>query len=216
MTGPLGAGPSRTAVFTARLVRDAQAAVFGGARDQSYAAAVQVGMRAIDVFSKIYDAPAVVRTRLLTVGIPRVIALTRGLKICVEAADSEQAVTTMPLSSRSRNHLGSIYIGALLVQAEITMATLVISLFRPPAFRVLVKKSEAEYHARAEGTVRARCAPDGDERDGLLALRALVNDKGEAWVTVLLESAADARPLASMRFLVAVKHNAEYSGIRLR
>ena len=163
-------------------------------------------MRALDVFSKIYDAPAFMRTRLLAVGLTRVIPLTRGLGIRIERADLTSAVTTMPLSRRSRNHLGSIYIGALLVQAELTMATLVINLCRPPRFRVLVKKSESSYHARAEGAVRARCAPEGDEQTPLAALAALIDDKGEAWVTVHMESVQDSRSIATMRFLVAVKH----------
>lgn len=168
-------------------------------------------MRAIDVFAMIYDAPPLVRTRLLSAGVPRVIPLTRGLQIRIEEADTVHAVTTMPFSGRSRNHVGSIYIGALVVQAEITMATLLINLCRPPAFRVLVKKNECEYHARATDRVRARCAPEGEERAALEVVRALVDDKGEAWVTVHMESASDARPIATMRFLIAAKHRSNES-----
>ena len=163
-------------------------------------------MNAIDVFARIYDLPPLVRTRLLSAGIPRVIPLASGLGIRVCDVDDVHAMSTMPFSRRSRNHVGSMYIGALLVHAEITMATLVVGRCRPPAFRVLVKRNEADYLARATGAVRAVCAPEGDERAALEACCALRAGKGEAWVTVHTTHVHDGAPICRVRFLVSVKH----------
>lgn len=163
-------------------------------------------MNAIDVFGRIYDAPDLVRLRALTWGIPKVLPIASGLKIKVREATLERAVTTMPLSWRSRNHIGSVYLGALMVQAEITMATLAYNMCRPPQFRILVKRNEAEYPARADGMVTATFEPTPEEREGLQAMRALRNDKGETWTTVRLES--EGKTAAIVRFLIAVKHKA--------
>lgn len=163
-------------------------------------------MNPIDVFGRIYDAPDVVRLRALSWGIPKVLPIAAGLKIRVREATLERAVTTMPLSWRSRNHVGSVYLGALMVQAEITMATLSYNLCRPPQYRILVKRNEAEFPARADGTVTATFAPDDEERAGLARMRALHNDKGETWTTVKLES--EGKTAAIVRFLISVKHKA--------
>ncbi len=163
-------------------------------------------MNAIDVFGRIYDAPDVVRLRALTWGIPKVLPIASGLKIRVREATLERSVTTMPLSWRSRNHIGSVYLGALMVQAEITMATLAYNLCRPPKYRILVKRNEAEFPARADGTVTATFDPTPEERDGLAAMRALHNDKGETWTTVRLES--EGKTAGIVRFLISVKHKA--------
>jgi hypothetical protein len=161
-------------------------------------------VNAIDVFGRIYDAPDVVRLRALTWGIPKVLPIASGLKIRVREASLERSVTTMPLSRRSRNHIGSVYLGALMVQAEITMATLAYNLCRPPQFRILVKRNEAEFPARADGTVTATFAPDAEERAGLELMRRLNNDKGETWTTVKLES--EGKTAGIVRFLISVKH----------
>ena len=158
----------------------------------------------IDVFGRIFDAPAPVRLRLLSLGIPQVLPIAGGLQIRVREATTERAVTTMPRVRRTRNHVGSIYLGALMVQAEITMATLAYNLCRPPAFRILVKRNEADFPARAGKLVTARIEPSPEEREGLERMRALRDDKGETWTTVTMES--DGKTCAVVRFLIAVKH----------
>lgn len=162
-------------------------------------------MNAFDLFGKIYDLPPAVRNRLLSVGIPRILPVTTGLKLKVEHLDGDRSELSMPFTARARNHVGSIYLGALLIHAEVTMALYALSLCRPPAFRVLVKKNEAEFFARATGTVRATCVPTVDEKAALEKCRALAaGDKGEAWVSVTTK-AEDAAPICTVRFLVSVK-----------
>jgi hypothetical protein len=161
---------------------------------------------AIDIFAKLYDAPRAVRTRLMTIGIPQVIPIAGGLGIKLVDVDDAHAISTMPYVRRSRNHVGSIYLGALLVQAEATMASVVIGLCRPPAYRVLVKRSEADFHARASKSVRAICRPTGEERAQIEACRGLaVGAKGDAWTTVTIETAREKTPVATMRFLLSIK-----------
>lgn len=164
-----------------------------------------MSMNAFDLFGKIYDLPASVRNPLLSAGIPRILPITAGLKLKVERLDDERSELTMPFHRKNRNHVGSIYLGALLIQAEVTMALYALSVCRPPDFRVLVKRNEADFHARATSTVRAVCAPPADERAALDACRALgAGDKGDAWVTVTTK-AEDAAPICTVRFLVNVK-----------
>jgi acyl-coenzyme A thioesterase PaaI-like protein len=160
-------------------------------------------MNAIDLFSHAYDLPPFVRTRVLSVGIPRVIPIAAGLRIKVDDVDERRAQTSMPFTRRSRNHVGSIYLGAILVQAEVTMATLVVGLCRAPRFRVLVKKNEAEFHAKARGTVRALCEPVAEERAELAKIRALVDDRADAWLTVRVTEAE--KSIATVRFLITVR-----------
>ncbi len=162
-------------------------------------------VNAIDVFGKIYDLPPIVRNRLLSAGIPRVIPIAGGLRIRVEDVDDARAVTTMPFTRRGRNHVGSLYLGALLVHAEATMAALAVGVCRAPAFRVLVKRNEADFHSRAACTVRAVCAPEGEEREGLARCRALVDDKAETWLTVKTTTAAEGTPVCTVRFLISVR-----------
>jgi acyl-coenzyme A thioesterase PaaI-like protein len=140
----------------------------------------------------------------LSAGIPRVVPIAGGLRIKVDEVDDEHAATSMPFTRRSRNHVGSIYLGALLVQAEVTMATLVIGLCRAPRFRVLVLKNEAEFHAKARRTVRAVCEPHGEEREALAKCRALVDERADAWLTVRMKERET--PIATVRFLITVRH----------
>ena len=167
-------------------------------------------MTPIDLFARLYDLPPFARTRLLSAGIPRVLPIARGLRIHVDALDLDvdggraRSATSMPFTRRSRNHVGSIYLGALLVQAEVTMATLVIGLCRPPAFRVLVTKNTATYHARATKLVRAECVPSDDERAALARLHGLVDGKGDAALTVRLREAE--RDIATFTFDINVRH----------
>jgi hypothetical protein len=169
-------------------------------------------VRPIDVFAKIYDLPPVVRNRLLTLGIPRVIPIAAGLKIRVDELDDAHACTTMPLTRRGRSHIGTMYIGAMLVQAEATMATLVISKCRPPAFRVLVKRNEGQFHAKGAGPLRALCRPDVEERFAIEGLRLLVDEQGEAWTTVELADARHGERVATFRFLISASHRSPRPG----
>ncbi|HEY4221010.1 MAG TPA: hypothetical protein VGO62_06700, partial [Myxococcota bacterium] len=76
-------------------------------------------MKPIDLFSKIYDMPMPVRTRLMSLGIPLIIPIASGLGIRLRALDDTHSESTMPFSRRSRNHVGSIYLGTLVVHAEL-------------------------------------------------------------------------------------------------
>jgi acyl-coenzyme A thioesterase PaaI-like protein len=163
----------------------------------------------IDLFAKIYDLPAAVRNPLLSAGIPRVIPIARGLKIAVVQVDDDGAELMMPFTRRSANHVGSMYIGALLILAEATMATYVVRLCRPPAFRVLVKRSEADFTARATGRVGAVFSPTAEERDAFERCRKLERgEKAEAWATVKLTGLEVGAAVSEMRFLVSVKRAA--------
>jgi hypothetical protein len=160
----------------------------------------------IDLFARIYDLPPSIGTRMLSLGIPRVIPIARGLGISVDNVDDHGASSSMPLSRRARNHVGSIYIGALIIHAEVTMATWAIRRCRPPAFRVLVKSNTAEFHARATGAVRATVTPTDDEKRAWDACASLpVGEKGEATLSVVTKSVHDGRDVCTVRFILSVK-----------
>ncbi|HEY4220713.1 MAG TPA: DUF4442 domain-containing protein, partial [Myxococcota bacterium] len=134
--------------------------------------------------------------------------------IRLRALDQQHSESTLPFSRRSRNHVGSIYLGTLVVHAELTMALFALSACRPPRYRVLVNRNEVDYHSKASGTVRAVCEPDVDERAGLDRCQSLIDDRGECWLTVRTHLEATREPVCTARFLLTVSHRTPKASAR--
>ena len=81
------------------------------------------------------------------------------LRPTLMAADAEQCVVKVPLSWLARNHLGSLYFGALCIGADLAGGLIVMNLIRarrsPVAF--LFKDFHADFHKRAEGATVFTC-----------------------------------------------------------
>lgn len=76
----------------------------------------------------------------------------------------QKTVVKIPLNRRTRNHLGSIYIGALAVGADVTGAWIAFNLLDRTKKKVSIvfKDLKAEFHRRADGDVLFTCS-DGEK-----------------------------------------------------
>lgn len=74
-------------------------------------------------------------------------------------SSGERCVIRIPLSRRSRNHLGSMYFGALCAGADLAGALMAMRRIDASGARVslIFKDVKAQFHKRAEGDVRFAC-----------------------------------------------------------
>ena len=135
--------------------------------------------------------------------LPLIIPLAGGLGIRVEEVGDTRAVATLPLKYRTKNHVGSVYFGAQMTLAELTMGLLLFKLFPPGPYGMLVKRVEADFLAKAKGRLRAVCELPADVAAELAKVHTSADGKAEAWVPVTLSTKDGA--VTTARFLAAVK-----------
>jgi len=82
---------------------------------------------------------------------------------------SKSVTLKIPFIRRNRNHLGSMYLGALCVGADITSALLSLSIIKESGKKILpiFKDFKADYYKRAEGDVHFVCN-QGDEIQNMI------------------------------------------------
>ena len=160
----------------------------------------------MDIFSTINAVnerwPAAGR-KLLGKMVPRIIPLAAGMGMKVEALGDDEAIMCLPLKYRTRNHVGSIYFGAMATLAEITMGLYVFRRYPPGPYGVLVTRAEFDFLAKAKTAVRARAAggPDLFQRmDAAMAETGKASD----WVDVELTDASGST-VVKARFQIAAR-----------
>lgn len=123
-------------------------------------------------------------------------------------ADRESCVVKLPLSWLAKNHLGSLYFGALCIGADLAGGLIVMNLIRARASRVafLFKDFHADFHKRAEGATVFSCH-DGKK---LLALldRAETSGEREEDVVDVVATVPDKlgdEPVATFRLTISMK-----------
>jgi acyl-coenzyme A thioesterase PaaI-like protein len=123
-------------------------------------------------------------------------------------ADRESCVVRLPLSWLAKNHLGSLYFGALCIGADLAGGLIVMNLIRARASRVafLFKDYHADFHKRAEGATVFSCH-DGKK---LLALldRAETSGEREEDVVNVVATVPDKlgdEPVATFRLTISMK-----------
>jgi acyl-coenzyme A thioesterase PaaI-like protein len=91
------------------------------------------------------------------------------LRPSVVAADEGRTVIRIPLSRRSRNHLGSMYFGALCAGADLAGALTAMRRIDASGRKIslVFKDVKAQFFKRAEGDVLFSCE-DGEAVAGLL------------------------------------------------
>jgi acyl-coenzyme A thioesterase PaaI-like protein len=91
------------------------------------------------------------------------------LRPSVVEADEGRTVIRIPLSRRSRNHLGSMYFGALCAGADLAGALTAMRRIDASGRRIslVFKDVKAQFFKRAEGDVLFSCE-DGEAVAGLL------------------------------------------------
>jgi acyl-coenzyme A thioesterase PaaI-like protein len=99
---------------------------------------------------------------------------------------NERVVVRIPLKRRTRNHLGSMYFGALSVGADCSVGALAMHLIKqhPENISLIFRNFSAEFHKRAEGDVYF-CCNRGKEISTLVAQAAASDERVELMVDVI-------------------------------
>jgi acyl-coenzyme A thioesterase PaaI-like protein len=130
--------------------------------------------------------------------------------VSVTAISPERMVVRIPLRRRTRNHLGSMYFGALSVGADCAAGTLAMHLIKqqPEPISLVFKDFSAEFLKRAEGDVEFCCC-QGQEIAELVAQAAASNERVERQVEVVatVPSLSD-EPVARFRLTLSLKRRA--------
>lgn len=161
-------------------------------------------MLAFDLIDRVREVAPGVANTLVSKALPTIIPFSGGMGMKVEEVTDQRSVATLPLKRRTRNHVGSIYFGAQMTLAELTMGLLLFKLFPPGPYGVLVKRVEADFHAKAKSGLKAVCAPSPEALETLSARVGGGEGKGEEWMPVQLLD-RDGKLVTEARFLAAVK-----------
>jgi acyl-coenzyme A thioesterase PaaI-like protein len=104
----------------------------------------------------------------------------------VREISPERIVVRIPLRRRTRNHLGSMYFGALSVGADCAVGALAMHLIRrrPERISLIFSDFRAEFLKRAEGDVDFCCC-QGHEISNLIAQAAVSDERVEMPVRVV-------------------------------
>lgn len=137
------------------------------------------------------------------------IPLIAVLRPTLLAADATGCVVRLPLNWLAKNHLGSLYFGALCIGADVAGGLIVMNLIRARRSRVafLFKDFHAEFHKRAEGATVFSCH-DGAMLAGLLDRAEASGEREEGTVTVTATVPAKMgdEPVASFRLTISMKN----------
>ena len=161
-------------------------------------------MNAFDLIEKIRDISPTAANMVTNQLIPHLIPLSRGLDVRVQEISDTRCVLTMPLIKRTRNHLGSMYFGAQMTLADLTVGLVLFRRFPPGPFGGVIKRVEADFRIKAKGLIRCVCELPPEVIDHLEQVRHSDEGKAEAWVPLTLVDPQD-QVVTELRFLVAVK-----------
>lgn len=125
----------------------------------------------------------------------------------VTALSNRLVVVSIPLLRRNRNHLGSMYFGALSVGADCSVGALVMHLLKQQRENIsmIFKDCRAEFLRRAEGDVDF-CCRQGEEISALVARAASSDERVEMPVDVIATVPAQGDdPVATFRLTLSMK-----------
>jgi hypothetical protein len=130
--------------------------------------------------------------------------------VSVKEISPERMVIRIPLRRRTKNHLGSMYFGALCIGADCAPGAFAMYLIRqqPAHISMVFKDFEAEFLKRAEGDVDFICN-QGKEITELVAQAAASDERVERRVEVIatVPSLSD-EPVARFRLTLSLKKRA--------
>jgi acyl-coenzyme A thioesterase PaaI-like protein len=127
------------------------------------------------------------------------------------AADQDRCAVKIPLGWLTKNHLGSLYFGALCIGADVAGGLIVMNLIRarrsPVAF--LFKDFTADFHKRAEGATVFTCR-DGARLGALLDQAEASGEREEGSVEVIarVPDKLGDEPVATFRLTISMKRRA--------
>jgi len=127
--------------------------------------------------------------------------------VSVAELTTERMVVRIPLRRRTKNHLGSMYFGALCIGADCAPGAFAMYLIRQQPARIFMvfKDFQAEFLKRAEGDVDFIC-DQGKEIRELVALAAASDERVEKQVEVIatVPSLSD-EPVARFKLTLSLK-----------
>lgn len=108
------------------------------------------------------------------------------LRPSVVTADERRCVIRIPLTRRSRNHLGSMYFGALCAGADLAGALMALRRIDASGapLSLIFKDVSARFHKRAEGDVEFACE-DGAAIGNLVRRAAESGEREELPVKIV-------------------------------
>lgn len=143
--------------------------------------------------------------RALNHVIPRVLPVTRGLGLSVVELDDEGAELRLPFGRVARNHVGGLYLGVLLIAAEVSMAIYVMRLCRPDRFSTLVRGTRSEFWKQGREPVVAVCRPPPDLRERIVGSQGLApREKVGLEVEVDVLFAESREPMGKVHFDISI------------
>ena len=121
---------------------------------------------------------------------------------------SDSVTVKIPLLRRNKNHVGSMYLGALSVGADITSAILALSVIKKSKKKIIpiFKDFHAEFLKRAEGDVHFQCT----EGEKIKSLVQKVIDTGNRCneiinVIAYVPSKLENQPVAKFKLTLSLK-----------
>ncbi|HEX8439055.1 PaaI family thioesterase [Archangium sp.] len=163
-------------------------------------------MLALELVERLRRVSPAAANLMMTVALPRIIPMASGLGIRVEEVSETRSRSRLPLKRRTRNHVGSIYFGALMTVMEVTMGMFIFRHFPMGPYKALVNRVETDFRSKAKGTVYAVCEPPEEVLASFRDALRQSGDKVQGWMPVRLES-EDGGLVAEARFLVALKRS---------
>ncbi|OIR08588.1 hypothetical protein GALL_93820 [mine drainage metagenome] len=127
--------------------------------------------------------------------------------VSVAQITPERMVVRIPLRRRTKNHLGSMYFGALCAGADCAAGAFAMYLIRrkPEKIALIFKDFEAQFLKRAEGDVHF-CCDQGKEIAELVAQAAATGERVERQFEVVatVPSLSD-EPVARFKLTLSLK-----------
>jgi len=144
---------------------------------------------------------------LRTVALVR-IPMVAFLRPRVVQYDDEKVVVCIPLSRRVRNHVGTMYVGALCSGADCAGGLMAMDLAwkRGNKVKVLFKDMKAEFLQRPDGDVHFRCE-DGRAIEALMQRAQDTGERCEGPITVVatVPSKSEDKPVARFVMTLSAK-----------
>jgi acyl-coenzyme A thioesterase PaaI-like protein len=161
-------------------------------------------MQVFDLVARVRDVSPAAAHALLGRVIPRIIPLAGGLDLRVREWTPTRCVMTMPLTRKTRNHVQSMYFGAQMTLADLTVGILLFQRYPMGPFGGVIKTVQADFRSKAKGTIRCECELDSETASLLDSVRTSEAGKAEAWIPLQLID-PEGTVVTDVRFLIALK-----------
>ncbi|WP_233609759.1 DUF4442 domain-containing protein [Corallococcus sp. AB049A] len=165
---------------------------------------VEDRMFALELVEKVRQVSPGVANALTTLAVKNIVPLAAAMGYRIDEVTDSRVKATVPLDRKTKNHVGSVYLGAQVTVMELTMGVMLFRRFPPSQYKMLVNRMEVAFHAKAKTAVSAVCEPPEELLAKLASELRATGDKAEAWIPVRLLG-TDGQCVAESRFLAVFK-----------